>query len=73
MRMVLQNKIKLESFVILNSILKFKKHFDVDLEGDYVWEELSLLLEKYEPFLSLKDNSKYRNSLINKVKEYEIK
>tara|TARA_R100000458_G_C8278477_1_gene254673 strand:- start:14573 stop:15196 length:624 start_codon:yes stop_codon:yes gene_type:complete len=73
MRMVLQNKIKLESFVILNSILRFKKHFDVDLEGDYVWEELSLLLEKYEPFLFLKDNSKYRNSLINKVKEYEIK
>lgn len=73
MRMVLQNKIKLESFVILNSILRFKNKFDVDLQDDYVWEELSMLIEKYEPFLPLIDKSKYKNALLNKVKEYEIK
>ena len=73
MRMVLQNKIKLESFVILNSILRFKNKFDVDLQDDYVWEELSMLIEKYEPFLPLTDKSKYKTALLNKVKQYEIK
>jgi hypothetical protein len=53
----LQKKISLETLVILNNILEYKKQFDKKLK-DPVWEFVSMRIEKYTPFLHI-DSSKY--------------
>jgi len=48
----LQNKVSLETLVLLERILGFKKNFDEKLQ-DPVWEFLSMRMEKYSPFLNI--------------------
>lgn len=57
----LQKKLSLETLVILNLILGYKKQFDSRLL-DPVWEMISLKIEKYTPFLRV-DKSKYTEVL----------
>lgn len=57
----LQKNISLETLVILNTILGFKKRFDARLL-DPVWEMISLKIDKYTPFLRI-DKSKYTEVL----------
>lgn len=57
----LQKNISLETLVILNEILGFKKRFDARLL-DPVWEMISLKIDKYTPFLRI-DKSKYTEAL----------
>lgn len=57
----LQKNISLETLVILNAILGFKKRFDARLL-DPVWEMISLKIDKYTPFLRI-DKSKYTEVL----------
>lgn len=57
----LQKKLSLETLVILNEILGYKKRFDTRLL-DPVWEMISLKIEKYTPFLRV-DKSKYTDLL----------
>jgi hypothetical protein len=54
----LQKKISLESMVILNNILEYKKQFDKKLQ-DPVWEFVSMRIEKYTPFLHI-DSNKFK-------------
>lgn len=46
----LQGKISLETMVILNNILNYKKDFDKKL-SDPIWEFVSLRISKYSSFL----------------------
>jgi len=48
----LQNNISLETMVILDRILGFKKNFDNKLK-DPVWEFLSMRMDKYNPFIHI--------------------
>ena len=48
----LQNNISLETLILLEKILGFKKNFDKKLQ-DPVWEFLSMRMEKYSPFLNI--------------------
>ena len=57
----LQKKLSLETLVILNEILGYKKRFDSRLL-DPVWEMISMKIEKYTPFLRV-DKSKYTDLL----------
>jgi hypothetical protein len=57
----LQKKISLETLVILNSILDYKKQFDKKL-NDPVWEFTSMRIEKYTPFLHI-DKTKFTKIL----------
>jgi len=57
----LGGKISIETLVILEKILKFRKRFDSKLQ-DPVWLSVSLILRKYEPFLNI-DVSKYKTIL----------
>ena len=57
----LQKNVSLETLVILNEILGYKKRFDARLL-DPVWEMISLKIEKYTPFLRV-DKSKYTDVL----------
>ena len=54
----LQSKLSLETMIILNVILDYKKQFDKKLQ-DPVWEFVSMKIEKYAPFLHI-DNSKFK-------------
>lgn len=57
----LGGQISIETLVILEKILGFRKRFDVKLQ-DPVWLSVSLILKKYEPFLNI-DVSKYKEML----------
>ena len=57
----LQGNISLETFLILEKILGFKKDFDKKL-GDPVWKFLSLRMEKYNSFLNI-DVFRYKKIL----------
>lgn len=46
----LANKVSLETLIILDRILGFKKNFDKKLK-DPVWEFLSMRIDKYSPFI----------------------
>lgn len=54
----LQKKISLETMIILNNILDYKKQFDQKLL-DPVWEFVSMRIEKYTPFLHI-DSNKFK-------------
>lgn len=54
----LNKKLSLETMIILNNILNYKKHFDNKLK-DPVWEFTSIRIEKYSPFLHI-DVSKFK-------------
>lgn len=54
----LQKKVSLETMIILNNIINYKKSFDKKLK-DPVWEFVSMKIEKYSPFLRI-DNNKYK-------------
>jgi hypothetical protein len=57
----LQKKLSLETMVILNNILGYKKQFDKKLQ-DPVWEFVSMKIEKYTPFLHT-DSNKFKSIL----------
>lgn len=57
----LSGKISLETLVILNKILGFKKNFDKKII-DPVWELTSFKIKKYSPFLNI-DVSKFKDML----------
>ena len=72
-RMYLGGKITLESLVILESILGYRKRFDKEIDDpSKVWDRLSLLLKKYEPFVTERiDVSKCKQLLLEKARELE--
>jgi hypothetical protein len=57
----LQKKLSLETMIILNNILDYKKQFDKKLQ-DPVWEFVSMRIEKYSPFLHI-DGNKFKSIL----------
>ena len=57
----LQKKISLETMIILNNILDYKKQFDKKLQ-DPVWEFVSMRIEKYAPFIHI-DSNKFKSIL----------
>ena len=46
----LKKNISIESLIILDAVIKFKKNLDKTLD-DFVWETVSLKMNKYRPFL----------------------
>ena len=57
----LQKKLSLETMIILNNILDYKKQFDKKLQ-DPVWEFVSMRIEKYSPFIHI-DSNKFKSIL----------
>lgn len=57
-KMYLGKKIMLETLIILDMIYDYKDEYDEVLKNDIVWEELSLKMKKYKPFLNL-DKEKF--------------
>lgn len=71
MKMAMREDICIESFILLDSILGFFDRFEKELDDDFLWVELKSKCANYKPFIvSLLNNlPKYRNILLNKIKE----
>jgi hypothetical protein len=64
-RMYLQREISLETLTILNSILRFTKKYDLQV-NDPIYKEVSKLCKKYQPFLKF-DKTKIKSILLSMV------
>ena len=53
LKMYLQGKVSIETLIILNKLIKFVERFDKELSGDIVWPDVSRVMKKYDPFLSI--------------------
>jgi hypothetical protein len=67
LRMYLGYNITIETMVILNSLQPYIDSFDKYLYNDIIWNEISRIIKKYEPFLhydkkKLSDAYRSRNS-----------
>ena len=60
-RYYFSNKISIETLIIMDKILHFREVFDKKI-NDPVWETVSFLMKKYEPFINI-DVLKYRQIL----------
>lgn len=58
----LRGDISIETLVILNKLSPFVDALDKSLEGDLVWPDVSRIIKKYEPFLTL-NKEKYNGIL----------
>ena len=50
LRFLLQNKIKIETIIILDSILGFTRYWDAKLD-DIIWDEKKKLIQNYKSFV----------------------
>ena len=61
-------KINLETLVILEKLLHYRKKFDIEITETYVWPRISRLIQKYEPFVEA-DVVKCKQMLLEKATE----
>ena len=64
----LGKKISLETLVIFEKLLHFRKTFDKEIKEQIIWPKESQLIKKYEPFIEA-DLSRCKKLLIEKVGE----
>ena len=67
LKLHIKNKVGLETFVILDIVLKFTQRWNKDLH-DPLWEQLNFKIKKYKPFLSI-NSQKYKQILKDKFHE----
>jgi len=51
LKLFLQNKINIETLIILDKACGIFRYWDSKLDGDLVWEEVRLKCKKYAPFV----------------------
>ena len=65
----LSQKISLDTLVVLEKLLHYRKRFDKEINETYVWPTVSRLIERYEPFVKA-DMGKCKQMLIDKTQEF---
>lgn len=60
LEMTLRKDIAIETFVIMNRVLNFFPLFDKTIKNKIIWREFKKKCLKYEPFLEIKDYSKFK-------------
>jgi len=63
-KFLLAQNISLETFIILNRILNFSKHYDKKMLDDPVWLEYTTKIRKYNSFFTIND-SEYKKIIQN--------
>lgn len=56
-KMLLQNEIPLETFVVLNRYIGFMPKFDKEITDPIMWPDLSLKIRKYNPFITVNNDA----------------
>ena len=64
----LGKKISLETLVIFEKLLRFRKTFNKEITDQIIWPKVNMLIEKYEPFVEA-NISRCRKLLIEKAEE----
>ena len=49
--MFMGRNLMLETLVVLNRLTNFVNRYDIILKDDCIWNDVSLLIKKYDPFL----------------------
>ena len=65
----LAKKISLETLVILDRLVRYRRVFDREIDESYIWPKVSMLIQKYEPFVKV-NIVKCRRMLIEKTREF---
>ena len=55
-RAFLGKKISLETLVVFEKLLHYRKRFDKEIKEQIIWPKVSRLIEKYEPFIEADTN-----------------
>lgn len=61
LKLLYQNKICIETLVLLSGLTNFRQPLDTELKSDILWRKTSLILRKYKPFV------KYNKSRIEEI------
>jgi hypothetical protein len=61
-KMLIQNEIPLETFVVLNRYIDFMPKFDKEITDPIMWPDISLKIRKYDKFISV-NNQKVAEAL----------
>ena len=64
----LGKKISLETLVIFEKLLQFRKTFNKEITDQIIWPKVNMLIEKYEPFVDANIN-RCRKILLEKAEE----
>ena len=64
----LGKKISLETLVIFEKLLDFRKTFNKEITDQIIWPKVNMLIEKYEPFVEANIN-RCRKILLEKAEE----
>ena len=64
----LGKKISLETLVIFEKLLDFRKTFNKEITDQIIWPKVNMLIEKYEPFVDANMN-RCRKILLEKAEE----
>ena len=70
LKQYLGKKISLETMVILDKVLSYKKNFDKAISETYIWPDISKRLKKYSPFVKI-DVRYYRQITLTNVKDFK--
>ena len=70
LKQYLGKKISLETMVILDKVLSYRKNFDKAINETYIWPDISKRLEKYSPFVKI-DVRKFRQITLTNVKDFK--
>ena len=70
LKQYLGKKISLETMVILEKVLSYRKNFDKAINETYIWPDISKRLEKYSPFVKI-DVRKFRQITLTNVKDFK--
>ena len=68
LRAYLGKKISLETLVIFDRLLHYRKRFDKEIDESYIWPKVSMLIQKYEPFVRV-NIVKCKRKLVEKTRE----
>lgn len=56
-KMLLQNEIPLETFIVINRYIGFMPKFDKEITDPIMWPDISLKIRKYNPFITVNNDA----------------
>jgi hypothetical protein len=65
LKSLFQNQIHIETFIILNDIVRFSGKWNKNITETYIWPEVRLKCKKYQPFLTY-DKEKCKQILVDR-------
>lgn len=65
LKLLLRQDIHIETFIIMNDIMRFSSTWNKEIEDTMIWPDIRLKCKKYQPFLNY-DKEKLKNIVVDK-------